>query len=120
LHFTNGLVAYFSGYTGITGEQDKAVRSFHKANLAVMNIGDTFSTGLTKVAYVINELIKPVSVIHSHANEAATKGGKVLPGTRTATFQKAIKTSDHIPLSGRTMEFNGGGTYFAGCKKYSK
>ena len=92
MHFTNGLVAYLSGDTGITGEQDKAVRSFHEANLVVMNFGDTFTTGLTEAAYVINKLIKPVSVIHSHANEAATKGGKVPPGTRTRTFQKAIKT----------------------------
>ena len=92
------------------------MRGFYKANLAVMDIGDTFTTGLTKAAYVINELVKPVSVIGSHANEAATKGGKVLPGTRTETFQKAVKTPIHIPLTSRTIEINGGRTCFVSCK----
>ena len=113
--FTNGLVVYLSGDTGITAEQDKVVRGFYKAKLVVMNIGDTFTTGPTEAAYVINELVKPVSVIASHANEVATKGGKVLPGTRTDIFQKAVKVPVHIPLSGKTMEFNSGGICVAGC-----
>jgi hypothetical protein len=48
-----------------------------------MNIGDTFTTGPKEAAFVVNELIKPASVIASHANELATRNGKVLPGTRT-------------------------------------
>jgi L-ascorbate metabolism protein UlaG (beta-lactamase superfamily) len=34
LQFTNGLVAYLSGDTGITAEQDITVRRYYKANLA--------------------------------------------------------------------------------------
>jgi L-ascorbate metabolism protein UlaG (beta-lactamase superfamily) len=115
LKFSNGLVAYLSGDTGITGDQDKVVRSHYKAKLAVMNIGDIFATGPVEAAYVINELVKPNSVIASHANEVSTKGGKLLPGTRTETFRKAVTVPVHVPLSGRTMEFDGNGKCVAGC-----
>jgi len=115
LKFSNGLVAYLSGDTGITGEQEKVVRDHYAARLAVMNIGDTFTTGPTEAAYVINDLVRPASVIPSHVNEVATKGGKVLPGTRTETFLKAVKVPAHVPLSGKTMEFDGGGKCVAGC-----
>jgi L-ascorbate metabolism protein UlaG (beta-lactamase superfamily) len=115
LQFSNGLVAYLSGDTGITAAQDRVVRGYYKANLAVMNIGDGFSTGPKEAAYVINDLVKPVSVIASHANETATKAGKVLPGTKTETFMKAVKVPVHIPLSGKMMEFDGGGVCQAGC-----
>ena len=54
-------------------------------------------------------------MIASHANETATKAGKVLPGTKTETFMKAVKVPVHIPLSGKMMEFDGGGVCQAGC-----
>ena len=115
VQFTNGLVAYLSGDTGITAEQDLVVRRHYKANFAVINIGDVFTTGPVEAAYVINDLVKPNSVIASHANEAATKGGKVVAGTRTAAFIKAAKVPVHVPLSGKTMEFDGKGNCVAGC-----
>ncbi len=80
-----------------------------------MNIGDTFTTGPTEAAYVVNDLIKPASVIASHANEEATRGGKVLPGTRTEKFITASKVPVHVPLSGKTMSFNGKGKCVSGC-----
>ncbi len=115
LKFTNGLVVYLSGDTGMTAEQDKVVRGFYHAKLAVMNIGDTYTTGPTEAAYVINEMVKPASVIASHANEVATKDGKVIPGTRTEAFIKASKVPVHVPLSGRTMEFDQDGMCKSGC-----
>lgn len=115
LRFSNGLVAYLSGDTGITAAQDRVVRGYYKATLAVMNIGDGFSTGPKEAAYVINDLVKPVSVIASHANEVATRGGKVIPGSKTDTFMKAVKVPVLVPLSGKTMEFDGGGHCSAGC-----
>jgi len=115
LAFTNGLVAYLSGDTGITAEQELVVRRYYKANLAVINIGDVFSTGPTEAAYVIDELVKPNAAIASHANEVATQGGKVLPGTRTEAFMKAAKVPAYVPLSGRTMEFSGSGNCVSGC-----
>jgi L-ascorbate metabolism protein UlaG (beta-lactamase superfamily) len=115
LTFSNGLGVYLSGDTGITAEQDTVVRQHYKPKLAVLNIGDTFTTGPTEAAFVINELVKPAAVIPSHANEVATKDGKVLPNTRTETFTKATQVPVHLPLSGRTMEFDPNGKCVAGC-----
>jgi len=115
LQFSNGLVVYLSGDTGITAEQDAVVRRFFGAELAVMNIGGIFSTGPQEAAYVINELVQPRAVIASHANEAATHGGEVQPGTKTQTFIDAVDAPVHIPLSGRTMEFDGDAQCVSGC-----
>jgi L-ascorbate metabolism protein UlaG (beta-lactamase superfamily) len=115
LGFSNGLVVYLSGDTGIIADQDLVVRRYYKANLAVVNIGDVFSTGPTEAAYVIDELVKPNSVIASHANEVATKGGKVIPGTKTDRFMKTVKVPAYVPLSGKTMGFDGGGRCVSGC-----
>ncbi len=115
VQFTNGLVVYLSGDTGVTAEQDLVVRRFYKANLAVINIGGTFTTGPTEAAYVINEMVKPNAVIASHANEVATKDGKLLSGSKTETFKNAVKIPVHLPLSGKTMEFNDSGKCVAGC-----
>ena len=115
LKFSNGLVAYLSGDTGITSEQKLVVHDHYMAKLAVMNIGDLLSTGPTEAAWVMNEMVQPTSVICSHANELATKNGKVLPNTRTATFIKATKMPVYVPLSGNTMEFDGAGKCVKGC-----
>ena len=115
LTFSNGLVVYLSGDTGVTAEQETVVRRQYGAKLAVMNIGDTFTTGPEEAAYVVNELVQPGAVIASHANEAATTGGKVIPGTRTERFIQASKKPVHLPLSGRTMSFDAGGRCVQGC-----
>jgi L-ascorbate metabolism protein UlaG (beta-lactamase superfamily) len=115
LTFSNGLVVYLSGDTGITAAQDKVVRGYYKARLAVMNIGDGFSTGPKEAAYVMNELVQPAAVIASHANEVGTVGGKVRPGSKTETFLKAVTVPVHVPLSGKTMEFDSSGKCAAGC-----
>ena len=119
LTFSNGLVVYLSGDTGITAEQELVVNRFYKAKLAVINIGDTFTTGPTEAAYVMNAMVKPNSVIASHANEKATEGGRLLSGTRTETFINAVEMPVHLPLSGVTMEFDGNGTCVAGCTQQS-
>jgi L-ascorbate metabolism protein UlaG (beta-lactamase superfamily) len=80
-----------------------------------MNIGDGFTTGPVEAAYVINELVKPASVIASHANEVGTEAGKVRPGSKTEAFVKAVKVPVHIPLSGKTMEFDAAGKCTTGC-----
>ena len=64
---------------------------------------------------MINDLVKPASVIASHANEVGTKGGKVRPGSKTETFRNAVKVPVHVPLSGKTMEFDSNGKCVAGC-----
>jgi L-ascorbate metabolism protein UlaG (beta-lactamase superfamily) len=115
VRFTNGLTVYLSGDTGLIADQELIVRNYYKPNLAVLNIGGNFTVGPTEAAYVINDLVKPKSVIPSHANEAATADGKVLPDSKTAAFAKASRVPVHVPLSGKTMTFDGAGKCVAGC-----
>ena len=115
LTFSNGLAVYLSGDTGITSEQEIVVGQHYESTLAVINIGDTFTTGPAEAAWVINNLVQPNAVIVSHANEVATTNGKVNPGTRTAAFLERAEMPAHVPLSGRTMIFNDVGDCVEGC-----
>jgi L-ascorbate metabolism protein UlaG (beta-lactamase superfamily) len=115
LRFSNGLAAYLSGDTGITADMERVVRDYYHAKLAVINIGDGFTIGPQEAAYVINDLVKPESVIASHANEVGTVNGKVRAGSKTEAFLKAVHVKAYVPLSGKTMEFDGGGKCTAGC-----
>jgi hypothetical protein len=56
-------------------------------------------------------------VIPSHANEAATKDGKVIPASKTAEFMKDVKVPVYVPLSGKTLEFDKAAKCVAGCGK---
>ena len=115
LRFSNGLVTYLSGDTGIVADQERVVRDYYQAKLVVMNMGDGFSTGPSESAFVINELVKPASVIASHANEVGTVNGKVRPGSKTEAFVRAVRVPVHVPLSGSTMSFDAAGKCLAGC-----
>ena len=116
LKFTNGLTVYLSGDTGFTGEMGTVVRDLYGANLAVMNIGDIFTLGPDEAAFAVKRLIKPKAVIPSHANEAATAGGVVNLGTRTARFIDAVEgIRVHVPRSSITMEFDRHGRCLIGC-----
>ena len=112
---SNGLVLYLSRATGITADQESVVRTHYNAQRALMNIGAGFTTGPAEAAYVMNELVKPNAVIASHANEVATVGGKVRAGSKTEAFIKASKPTVHVPLSGKTMEFDASGKCTAAC-----
>ncbi len=115
LRFSNGLVAYLSGDTGILADQQLVIRDYYHASLVVMNMGDGFTTGPAEAAYVVNELVRPASVIPSHANEVGSVDGKVRPGSKTEAFVKAARMPVHVPLSGHTMAFDGGGKCVSGC-----
>ena len=113
--FTNGLVLYLSGDTGIHTDMRTVVHDFHKANLAMLNLGPN-AVSPDAAAYIINELVKPVAVIASHPNEAVTEGGKLLPSTRMKAFIDLVKERPvYLALSDRTMEFDGGAKCVAGC-----
>jgi L-ascorbate metabolism protein UlaG (beta-lactamase superfamily) len=109
LKFSNGLVVYLSGDTGITAEQKSVVADHYRAKLVVINIGDTFTTGPVEAAWVVNELIMPNAVIVSHANQPSTSGGEVIAGTRVDEFSQLTAIPVHVPLSGLTMVFDGEG-----------
>ena len=114
VRFTNGLTAYLTGDTGIHSEMKTVVNEFHKANLAVLNLGNNPGIYLSG-AHAMNELVRPASVILTHPNEPVTEGGKPLPASRTAALVKQLKPAAHLAISGRTMEFDGKGRCVAGC-----
>jgi len=90
------------------------VNEFHKANLAVLNLGVNPGIFLSG-AHAINELIRPASVIVTHVNEPGTEGGKLRPISRTAALIKHLKPPAYLAISGRTMEFDGQGKCVGGC-----
>jgi L-ascorbate metabolism protein UlaG (beta-lactamase superfamily) len=112
--FTNGLTAYLSGDTGIHSEMKTVINEYHKANLAVLNLGPNPGIFLSG-AHAMNELVRPASVILTHPNEPVTEGGKLRPASRTAALIKQLKPPAHLAISGRTMEFDGKGKCVAGC-----
>ncbi len=67
--------------------------------------------------WVVNELIKPKAAIPTHANEESTKGGKPIPGSKVDKFLKDVDSNIavHLPLSGKTMEFDGSAKCVKGC-----
>jgi L-ascorbate metabolism protein UlaG (beta-lactamase superfamily) len=132
--FTNGLKVYLSGDTGLTADMRMIVHDYYGASLAVINIGDLFTTGPDEAAFAMAELVRPVSVIPSHVNEAATQDGKAI-GARTSRFLELLsananrngpggqlggvgRISVFLPLSGLTMEFNGNGRCEVGCQGF--
>jgi L-ascorbate metabolism protein UlaG (beta-lactamase superfamily) len=117
--FTNGLKVYLSGDTGLTSDMSTIVRGYYGADVAVINMGDIFTTGPEEAAFAVTDFIRATSVIPSHVNEAATQGGVPVVGSRTARFAQLAsqgKTSVFLPLSGVTMEFNEKGRCEVGCR----
>ena len=115
IRFTNGLTVYLSGDTGLHAEMKSVIGDYLKANLIVLNLG---SSALTPKdgAHVVNDLVRPASVIASHVNEGATTGGNVRPTSRTAAFIALVKDRPvHPARSGMTMQFNGEGKCVGGC-----
>lgn len=117
LSFTNGLVVYLSADTGHTSDMETLVRRYYKAELAIVNMGDVNTMGPEAAAWAVNELIKPKATMPTHANEESTRGGKPVPGSKVATFVKLVNRNItvHLPLSGKTMEFDGNARCIKGC-----
>lgn len=115
IRFTNGLVAYLTGDTGLHAEMQLVARDFYRANLMELNLGAS-ALSPEAAAHAVNALVQPASVIVNHVNEAATSGGKVRPESRTAAFTGLVTGRPVYPaLSGKTMEFDGTGKCVAGC-----
>ena len=109
IQFTNGLKVYLTGDTGMFGDMSTIVRGFYRPNLVVINMSDTATMGPDEAAFAVTQLVKPHTVIPSHANEAATSGGRVI-GDRVGRFVAQLHGSSIgvvIPLSGVTREFDG-------------
>jgi L-ascorbate metabolism protein UlaG (beta-lactamase superfamily) len=115
LSFTNGLKVYLSGDTAIMGDMKTIIAGYYKVNLAVMNMGGNAMQS-EEAAFAVNELIQPNAVIPSHVNEAATSGGKARPDSKTKQYVDLVKSRPvHLPLSGKTMQFDGNAKCILGC-----
>ena len=108
IRFSNGLSVYWSGDSGFFGDM-ALFSAFYKVNLAIIHMGDIFTMGPDEAAFAVNNLIKPSSVIPEHANEVATAGGAVNPGTRTERFIQQVRKPVIVPLSGMPIQCDGHG-----------
>lgn len=115
LSFTNGLKVYLSGDTAMMGDMKTIIAGYYKVNLAVMNMGANAMQS-EEAAFAVNELIQPNAVIPSHVNEAATNSGKIRAESKTKQFIDLVKGRPvHLPLSGKTMQFDGNAKCLSGC-----
>lgn len=118
LTFTNGLKVYLTGDTGPISDMAMIVRELYHANLAVPNVDGVSTMGPEEAAFAIKQLVKPAAVIPSHAGQAVTTDGQINPDTRIAQFIELLGGIPvYVPLSGRTMEFDGDANCVAGCDR---
>jgi len=115
--FTNGLVAYLTGDTGMFGDMDVIISRYYHPTLVVLNMSDAVTLGPNEAAYMIKALIRPRSVMPSHVNEQATAGGAIRPGTRVDLFTTAAGAYVDVvvPVSDVTRSFDGSGRCI-GCR----
>ena len=115
VRFTNGLVAYLSGDTGIHSEMKTVVNEYHKANLAVLNFGSSAGT-TTSAAQAMNELVRPASVDLHPSERGRDRGRQAAARVAHRGADQAVEgPTAHLAVSGRTMEFDGKGKCVAGC-----
>jgi L-ascorbate metabolism protein UlaG (beta-lactamase superfamily) len=116
LTFTNGLRVYLTGDTGPTSDMAFVVRGIYHPNLTVANMDSLNNMGPEEAAYAMRELVHTAAVIPSHAEQPVTVDGKLIPNTRTAEFIRLLgNIPAYLPLSGRTMEFDGDAECISGC-----
>jgi L-ascorbate metabolism protein UlaG (beta-lactamase superfamily) len=115
--FTNGLVAYLTGDTGMFGDMETIISRFYKPSLVVLNMSDTVTLGPNEATYMMRSLVRPRTVMPSHVNEQATSGGAIRSGTRVDLFQLFVRdfVDVVVPVSDVTRTFDGTGRC-VGCR----
>jgi hypothetical protein len=92
------------------------VRDIYHPNLTVANVDGYNTMGPEEAAYAMKVLVRTSAVIPSHAEQAVTVNGKLIPGTPWAEFIRLLgDIPAYLPLSGRTMELDGHARCVAGC-----
>ncbi|PYR41567.1 MAG: metal-dependent hydrolase [Acidobacteria bacterium] len=117
LTFTNGLVAYLTGDTGMFGDMNTIVAQYYKPTLIVLNMSDTATLGPEEAAFVIKTLVRPRVVMPTHVNEQATAGGAIRAGTRVDLFTLLVRdvVDVVVPVSDVTRTVDGAGRCI-GCR----
>jgi len=117
LTFTNGLVVYLTGDTGMMGDMQTVISRFYKPTVVVLNMSDTATMGPNEAAFMIHDLLRPRTVMPSHVNEQATSGGAIRAGTRVEAFSLLARdlTDIILPLSDVVRTFDGSGRC-VGCQ----
>jgi len=117
LTFTNGLVVYLTGDTGMMGDMQSVISRFYKPTVVVLNMSDTATMGPNEAAFMIHDLIRPRTVMPSHVNEQATSGGAIRAVTRVEAFSLLARdlTDIILPLSDVVRTFDGSGRC-VGCQ----
>jgi L-ascorbate metabolism protein UlaG (beta-lactamase superfamily) len=122
IRFTNGLTAYLTGDTGMFADMDHVIAKTYAPNLMVINIGPggngPTSIGPAEGARIIQEFIRPTTVMPSHVGEQATSGGVLRGGTWTDRFARSAGAFAEVvlPLSDVTLAFDGEGRC-VGCRR---
>jgi L-ascorbate metabolism protein UlaG (beta-lactamase superfamily) len=91
LTFTNGLVAYLTGDTGMFGDMNTIISGYYRPNVVVINMSDTATLGPNEAIFVIKNLVRPRTVMPTHVNEQATAGGAIRTGTRVELFNLSVR-----------------------------
>jgi hypothetical protein len=82
----------------------------------LVNVDGVSSMGPEEAAYAMKQLVQPAAVIPSHSEEGVTTNGVVSPDSRTAQFMQLLGDMPaYVPLSGKTMQFDGDANCVAGC-----
>jgi L-ascorbate metabolism protein UlaG (beta-lactamase superfamily) len=117
IQFTNGLVAYLTGDTGLFGDMESIIARYYRPNLIVPNMSDTVTLGPDEAAFMIERLVRPTTVMPSHVNEEVTSGGALRSGTRVERFVLRVRSFADVvlPLSGVVRTFDGAGRC-VGCR----
>lgn len=117
VRFTNGLVAYLTGDSGMFGDMETIISRFYRPNLVVINMSDAVTFGADEATFVIQHLVRPTTVMPSHVNEQATADGVERPGTRVERFIRQVRSFADVvlPLSDITRGFDGEGRCI-GCR----
>ena len=122
LRFTNGLTAYLTSDTGIFGDMENVIAKTYSPKLMVINIGPggngPTALGADDAVHVIQNLIRPTTVMPSHVGEQATSGGALRGNTRTERFVRGARPFAEVvlPLSDVTLAFDGDGRCI-GCPR---
>ena len=99
----------------MTAEMDMIGRLYHPG-LVVINVADPAVMGPDEAAFVVQQYLRPQTVLLTHVNEQATSGGRLIGGTRADRFTRLLRGAGdgaHIEVayavSDMTQSFDGEG-----------